>query len=86
MNAHPAFEIKSFSTPMMVVDLYHRLQSCIDNRSPWQWRRTRRVRSTLTARQQRQRLQQPSATAHVQHVAVDIIPTVAATKPRVRHT
>lgn len=87
MNVQPAFEIKTFSSPLLMLDLYRRLQQCVTSPSPpWRWTRSRRLRSTLTVRQQQQRLQLRATAVALRHVAVDIIPSGPVTAPRLRHS
>ena len=87
MNAQPAFEMKTSCSPIMILDLYRRLQHCVTGPArPWLWARSRRLRSTLTARQQQQRLQLHATPLALRHVAVDIILPMHATAPRLRHS
>jgi hypothetical protein len=87
MNAQFAFEMKPACPTLFVVDLYRRIQACVvAPAQPWRWLRRRRVRSTMTVRQEQQRLQFQSTGSALRHVGVDVILSQPVSLSPVRHS
>lgn len=85
MFAQPAFEIKTYSSPVAMIHLFRRLQAFADGvHTQRYWWQRRRVRSTLTARQMQQRIALQQANLAIHPVWMDLMPRPTHKATRVR--
>ncbi len=82
----PAFEIKTFGSPLAMLELYSRLRQYVDReRQARRWWNSRAVRTTLSVRQMHQRLQLRRTRVQLRHVCLDLVPTTVPAARPVRH-
>lgn len=83
MHANRAIELKTMAAPALILALWQRVRLCVEPPQwPKRWRWSRKVRTTLTVRQQWRRLH-VAGRYGVKYVCLDVFPTDAVPARRV---